>query len=148
MYSTKIYLYNQDLVGLFLDTDDIDNDYNLARTKFVYSKILKATKGVDTIIDFQFYNQDQKPVNLDQATLTFKLIDASDNSVLLSKSMPVTVPAKGKSRLTLTSSDLTDIDSQRAEFVVQRVWNSRTELAYIDDNAGTHGVIDILPALA
>jgi len=111
----------------------------------VYSKTLKAVKGVDTVLEFQFLNQDQKPINLENSVLTFKLI--SENLLLMSKLLTITVPAKGKAQVTLSNSDLSAIKTQRANYSIQRVFNSLTELAYVDDNSETQGVIDILPAL-
>lgn len=145
MYTTEIYLYKQSHIGTFFDPD-INSSINLPRTNYVYSKILKAVKGVDTVLEFQFLNQDQKPINLENTTLTFKLI--SENALLMSKALTISVPAKGKATVTLSSSDLSAVDSQRANYSIQRVFNSLTELAYVDDNAGTQGVIDILPAVA
>jgi hypothetical protein len=144
MYSTNIYLYNQRHVGMFFDLN-IDTGINLPRTNYVYSKILKAVKGVDTVIEFQFLNQDQKPINLENTILTFKLI--SENTVLMSKVLTIVTPAKAKATLILTSNDLTAIEAQRANYSIERVFNTLTELAYIDDNAGTQGTIDILPPL-
>jgi hypothetical protein len=112
----------------------------------VYSKILKAVKGVDTVLEFQFLNQDQKPINLENTTLTFKLI--SDDTVLTSKLLTIITPSQGKATVTLSSSDLSAVESQRANYSIERVFNTLTELAYVDENAGTQGVIDILPALS
>jgi len=142
MYSTKIYLYKQSHVGTFFDPD-ITSTVHLPRTNYVYSKILKVVKGVDTVLEFQFLNQDQKPINLENTSLTFKLI--SENVTLMSKVLTINVPSKGKASITLTASDLTAIESQRANYSIERTFNSLTELAYVDENAGTQGVIDILP---
>jgi len=109
----------------------------------VYSKILKVVKGVDTVLEFQFLNQDQKPINLENTALTFKLI--SGNALLMSKALTIITPSKGKASITLTNSDLTSIESQRANYSIERTFNSLTELAYVDESAGTQGVIDILP---
>ena len=142
MYSTKIYLYKQHHIGLFFDPN-ITSTVHLPRTNYVYSKILKVVKGVDTVLEFQFLNQDQKPINLENTSLTFKLI--SENVTLMSKVLTINVPSKGKASITLTASDLTAIESQRANYSIERTFNSLTELAYVDENAGTQGVIDILP---
>jgi len=109
----------------------------------VYAETLKAVKGLDTTLEFQFLNQNQKPINLENTSLTFKLI--SENLLLMSKALTITVPTKGKATVTLTSSDLSAVESQRANYSIERVFNSLTELAYVDDKAGTQGVIDILP---
>jgi hypothetical protein len=145
MYSTKIYLFNQSHVVTLFE-HNVTSGVHLPRTKYVYSKILKAVKGVDTVLEFQFLNQDQKPINLENTTLTFKLI--SENSLLMSKALTIVVSAKGKAKITLTSSDLSSIESQRANYSIERVFNSLTELAYVDDDAGTQGVIDILPIVS
>jgi hypothetical protein len=142
MYSIKIYLYKQQHIGLFFDPI-IDSSIHLPRNNYVYSKILKVVKGVDTVLEFQFLNQDQKPINLENTALTFKLI--SGNALLMSKALTIITPSKGKASITLTNSDLTSIESQRANYSIERTFNSLTELAYVDESAGTQGVIDILP---
>ena len=145
MYSTKLYLYNQRHTGMFFNTN-VSSGINLPRTKYVYAETLKAVKGLDTTLEFQFLDQNQKPINLENTSLTFKLI--SENSLLMSKALTITVPTKGKATVTLTSGDLSAVESQRANYSIERVFNSLTELAYVDDKAGTQGVIDILPQVA
>ena len=148
MYATKIYLYKQNQLGIFFNQDADNGINNSQRNRYMYSGILKATKGVDTVIEFQFLDQNQKPVDLESTPLTFKLISSEDNSALLSKGMAVTVPSKGKATITLTDTDLSSIDTQRAKYSVTRVKSGLTELAYVDDNAGSQGYIDILPEVS
>ena len=148
MYATKIYLYKQKQLGIFFNQDSDNGILNSQRNRYMYSGILKATKGVDTVIEFQFLDQNQKPVNLESTPLTFELISSEDNSALLSKGMAVTVPEKGKATVTLSDTDLSSIDTQRAKYSVTRVKGGLTELAYVDDNAGTQGYIDILPEIS
>lgn len=148
MYATKIYLYKQNQLGIFFNQDADNGINNSQRNRYMYSGILKATKGVDTVIEFQFLDQNQKPVDLESTPLTFKLISSEDNSALLSKGMAVTVPEKGKATITLTDTDLSSIDTQRAKYSVTRVKSGLTELAYVDDNAGSQGYIDILPEVS
>ena len=148
MYATKIYLYKQNQLGIFFNQDADNGINNSQRNRYMYSGILKATKGVDTVIEFQFLDQNQKPVDLESTPLTLKLISSEDNSALLSKGMAVTVPEKGKATITLTDTDLSSIDTQRAKYSVTRVKSGLTELAYVDDNAGSQGYIDILPEVS
>ena len=148
MYATKIYLYKQNQLGIFFNQDADNGINNSQRNRYMYSGILKATKGVDTVIEFQFLDQNHKPVDLESTPLTFKLISSEDNSSLLSKGMAVTVPEKGKATITLTDTDLSSIDTQRAKYSVTRVKSGLTELAYVDDNAGSQGYIDILPEVS
>ena len=143
MYSTKIYLYNQRHTATIFVANLANTSINLSRNKYVYSENLKAVKGSDTTIEFQFLDQNQKPINLENTTLTFKLI--RNNIYYMSKALTVVVANKGKAKITLTASDLTAIESQRANYSIERTFNSLTELAYVDENAGTQGVIDILP---
>jgi len=145
MYSTKIYLYNQQHTAMFFNPN-ITSGVHLPRTNYVYSQILKAVKGVDTVLEFQFLDQDQKPINLENTTLTFKLIN--ENSLLMSKALTIVTPSKGKARVTLTNSDLSAVETQRANYSIQRVFNSLTELAYVDEQSGTQGTIDILPQVS
>jgi len=135
-------------LGIFFNQDSDNGINNSQRNRYMYSGILKATKGVDTVIEFQFLDQNQKPVDLESTPLTFKIIDSYENSTLLSKGMAVTVPEKGKATITLTDTDLSSIDTQRAKYSVTRVKSGLTELAYVDDNAGSQGYIDILPEVS
>ena len=98
MYSTKIYLYNQRHIATFFDASLNDTSINLPRTKYVYSENLKAVKGVDTTIEFQFLDQNQKPINLENTTLTFKLI--RENIYYMSKALTIVVASKGKAKIT------------------------------------------------
>jgi hypothetical protein len=143
MYSTKIYLYNQRHTVTIFGDSLVSTGINLPRTNHVYSENLKAVKGVDTTIEFQFLDQNQKPINLENTTLTFKLI--RNNIYYMNKALTIVVASKGKAKITLTALDLTAIESQRANYSIERTFNSLTELAYVDDNTGTQGVIDILP---
>ena len=61
MYSTTIYLYQQIIRVLLIDTS---GGYFTARYDPVYAKTLTVNKGVDNVLSFQFLNQEQKPVDI------------------------------------------------------------------------------------
>ena len=130
-----------------MDTDDIDNDYNLARAKFVYSKILKATKGVDTIIDFQFYNQDQKPVNISGSTITYRMMSTDGEEQLIAKDLETLSATFGRAKVTLTSEELDLIEEQTATWSLERASGNLYEAVFTDAYSAGRGQIDIVDSV-
>ena len=84
MYITTAYLYQQIQKVLLID---ISGNYFDARWKPVYAKNLKLNLGVDNVILFQFQNQDQKPVNIDGSTFTFRIISQNGQDLLYAKEL-------------------------------------------------------------
>jgi hypothetical protein len=118
-----------------------------ARYHEVYAYDLKAHKGVDTTLLFQFLNQDQKPINLGSTTFTFRVLSREGNEILLAKDLTVTNVAKGTAKITLTENDLNNIESQRAHYTIERDFNSLFEPAFIDDDANARGNLDIVDSV-
>jgi len=137
MYSTNMYLYPQQHKVLLLNSNDL---YNI-RWRPVYTKNLRASKGVDNTILFWFLNQDQKPVDVTGMTFTFRLMNREGDKLLLTKELVDHLPERGKSKLILTEAELDGIDTQLANYSV--TVNAEHEPVFTDDNAGARGVISI-----
>jgi hypothetical protein len=147
MYSTKVYLYNQHKRVILVDPDlELDSIYR-ARYHKVYAYDLKAHKGVDTTLLFQFLNQDQKPFNLTGQTFTFRVVSREGEELLLSKDLTVTNVTKGKAKIILLESDLDNIESQRAHYTIERESNSVFDPTFMDDDANARGNLDILDSV-
>ena len=85
MYNTQVYLYDQEQTIIL--NDYANSELISVRWTPVYAKDLKLHKGTDNVITFRFINQDQKPVNLTNTTITFRLIAQSGKEVLHSENL-------------------------------------------------------------
>ena len=120
MYSTNMYLYNQNRRVTLVDPDlELSSIYR-TRNHTVYSHPLKAHKGTDTTLLFQFLNQNQHPVNLHNHTFTFRVISQEGDEVLLSKDLTISNAVKGKAKITLLDADIATVQSQTAYYTIER----------------------------
>ena len=143
MYSTLAYLYQQTHMVILLDAS---GTYNSIRYRPVFSKDLKASKGVDNVILIRFMNQEQKPVDITGLTFTFRVMSRDGTQLLLSKELETVTASQGHTKLTLIESDLDEIVAQKANYSITVDRNSLTEPVFVDDQAGSRGVIEILDA--
>ena len=144
MYSTTVYLVQQKHQVVMIDTD---GEYFDRRYRPVYAKNLKANKGVDNVILFEFVNQDQKPVNVSGSTLNFRIINQAGNELLLSKEMVILNAQFGRVKVLLTADDLAAIDAQPASWSIERISGNLREAVFVDDYAGARGFIDIVDSV-
>lgn len=144
MYSTTAYLYHQKHRVVLIDT-------NLTiftrRYEPVYAKTLTLNRGVDTVILFEFVNQDQKPVNISGSTFTFRAIAQDGQTLLFAQELITLNAATGKAKLTVASATLDTIDAQPARYSIERASGVLYEGAYVDDNASSQGYLDIVDAV-
>lgn len=143
MYSTTVYLYQQKQQVLLID---ITASLTSIRWRPVYAKNLKLSLGTDNVILFNFLNQDQKAVNINGLTLIFRLIDQTNESLILSKPLEITDHLKGRARLVLTDSELSQVDPQIASYSLEQInsLDQLTQPVFVDDYAGSRGVCEIV----
>ena len=144
MYSTTAYIYQQKQTVLISDTSGAYFD---RRWQPVYAKNLKINRGVDNVILFEFINQDQKPVNISGSTITFHLISQDGESALLSKDLVALNSTFGRAKVTLTEEELDIIDSQPANWSLERASGNLYEAVFVDDYAGARGVADVVDSV-
>ena len=140
MYSTLAYLYQQTQVVLLLDNCGA---YHNVRWNPVYSKNLKASKGVDNVILFRFLNQDQKPVDITGLTFTCRVMSRDGTELLFARDLETVSATRGQAKLTIVESDLDNVQSQLANYSITVDRSTLTEPVYVDDNAGARGVLYI-----
>lgn len=105
-YSTRIYLYHQThRVILLTGCGDVFN----RRYQQVYTKTLKAHRGTDNRILFEFVNQDQRPADVIGIEFTFRIISSDGETLLLEKPLEIVNKGKGQARVVLTEEDLDGI---------------------------------------
>jgi hypothetical protein len=136
MYSTTLYLYQQLVRVLLIDTS---GGYFVRRYDPVYAKSLTINKGVDNVLLFEFINQDQKPVNITGSSFVFRLINQSGEVLMLEKTMDILSASTGRVKVTLTNADTVDFVAQPASYSVQRTAGDYVQAVYVDDNSGARG---------
>ena len=85
MYSTSVYLFTPRQIVVFFSGN------SARRYQLVYAKNLKLNKGVDNKLQFQFLNQEQKPVDITNLEITFRLISYDGTEILLRKGVTQTL---------------------------------------------------------
>lgn len=109
-----------------------------------YAKPLTLHKGVDNQIQFQFLNQEQKPVDITGKEITCRILSEAGNEILLQKALTLQLPATGICALMLNAADLEDIIAQKAYYTLEIPVNSFDYPVFVDQNAGARGVMNIV----
>jgi hypothetical protein len=114
----------------------------------VYSKNLKLHKGSDSRLQFQFLNQEEKPINITGKEITFRLISYDNNKVLLQKSLVNTLSLTGICELRINENDLSGLNTQKCFYSLELP----DELGYsvpalMDKNNTGRGIIEIVNSI-
>lgn len=112
-----------------------------------YSKSLTLHKGVDNRIQFQFLNQEQKPVNLTDKTITFRLLNADGTKILLNKALTLTLSLKGIAVLEINAADIENINSQKAHYSLEFPEGEFDFPVFVNQNAHARGEINIVDSV-
>jgi hypothetical protein len=144
MYSTTIYLYQQIIRVLLIDTS---GGYFTARYDPVYAKTLTVNKGVDNVLLFEFINQDQKPVNITGSAFRFRLLNQTGDELLLEKDMTVLSAALGRVKVVLDTADTINIVAQPGSYSIERTQGSYVQAAFTDANAGARADCNIVDSV-
>jgi len=110
----------------------------------VYAKPLTLHKGVDNQLQFQFLNQEQKPVDITGKSITCRILNYEGNQILLQKALTLQLPATGICALILNAADLEDINSQKCYYTLEIPVNEFDYPVFVDQNAGARGVLNIV----
>jgi hypothetical protein len=113
----------------------------------VYAKNLKLHKGVDNRLQFQFINQEQKPVDITGKNLKIRIISDTGEKLLLTSILVPVLPLTGIAELRLNSSDLVDIDAQGAFYSIEIPDNTFDRPVFVDQSADARGVIRIMDSV-
>lgn len=141
MYSTSVYYYLPRQVVV------LNFGNSVRRYNTVYAKNLKLHRNVDNRIQFQFINQEQKPVNISDKEITFRLISYDGTTVLLQKALTLVLPLTGIAELQVESGLLTDIDPQLCSYSLEIPVDGWDLPVFVDDNAGARGVINVVDSV-
>lgn len=110
----------------------------------VYAKPLTLHKGVDNQIQFQFLNQEQKPIDITGKQITCRVLNYMGNETLIQKSLTLQLPATGICALVLNAADLENIEAQKCYYTLEIPVNDFDFPVFVDQNAGARGVMNIV----
>lgn len=113
----------------------------------VYAKPLTLNKGVDNKIQFQFLNQEQKPVDITGKEITCRVISYDGTAVLVRKALTLELPATGIAYLQLNAADIEDISPQKAHYSLEIPVGAFDFPVFVDQNAGARGVMNIVDSI-
>lgn len=138
MYSTAVFQYIQRQIVVLL------TGYSPRRYMPVYAKPLTLHKGVDNQIQFQFLNQEQKPVDITGKSITCRVLNYQGNQILIQKALTLQLPATGIAALILNSADLENIDAQKCYYSLEIPVGDFDYPVFVDNNAGARGDMNIV----
>ena len=110
----------------------------------VYAKPLTLHKGVDNQIQFQFLNQEQKPIDITGKNITCRILNYEGNAILIQKSLTLQFAATGICALYLNAADLENIEPQKCYYTLEIPVNDFDFPVFVDQNAGARGVMNIV----
>ncbi len=138
MYSTSVFVFTQRQIVILL------SGFSARKYMPVYAKPLTLHKGVDNQIQFQFLNQEQKPVDITNKSITCRIISYDGTEVLLQKALTLQLPATGIAALILNASDIEDIPAQKAYYSLEIPVGEFNYPVFVDQNAGARGDLNIV----
>ena len=141
MYTTAVFLYTQRQIVVLL------SGYSPRRYMPVYAKPLTLHRNVDNQIQFQFLNQEQKPVDITGKQITCRIINYEGNVILLQKSLTLQLPATGIAALEVSSAELVPIDPQKCFYSLEIPVGAFNYPVFVDQNAGGRGDMDIVNSI-
>ena len=112
-----------------------------------YAKPLTLHRGVDNQIQFQFLNQEQKPVDITGKTITCRVLNADGTAVLINKALTLQLPLTGICALQLNAAEVEDIPAQKAYYSLEIPVGSFDYPVFVDQNAGARGDMNIVDSV-
>ena len=110
----------------------------------VYAKPLTLNKGVDNRIQFQFLNQEQKPVDITGKSITCRVLNYNGTEVLIAKTLDLDYALTGIASLNLNAAEIEDIPAQKAYYSLEIPTGSFDYPVFVDQNAGARGDMNIV----
>jgi hypothetical protein len=140
---TLVYIYNPRQIVVLLEPDVAAGTSR--RYEKVYSRTLTLNRGVDNVLEFQFINQNQKPVNITMPAgreIICRILTA--NETLIQKALLPVYPLTGIAKLELSVGELEDIQPQQCYYSLEIPVGQFDRPVFVDDNSGARGVVNIV----
>jgi hypothetical protein len=141
MYSTTAYLYQQRTQVLLIDSS---GQFFTARYDPVYAKRLTLNLGVDNVLLFSFVNQDEKPVNVNGSTFTFRITNTAGTMLLLQAPMTILNAATGQVKVSIPAEDTLELIAQPASYSISVQSGILNQAVFTNAQAGARAPIDLV----
>lgn len=141
MYSTSVFYYIQRQIVVLL------SGFSPRSYMPVYAKPLTLHKGVDNQIQFQFLNQEQKPIDITGITITCRIMDESGSQILLETALTPQLTVNGICALIVGAADIVDIIPQKGYYSLEIPVGDFNFPVFVDQNAGARGVMNIVDSV-
>ena len=141
MYSTTAYLYQQRTQVLLIDSS---GQFFTARYDPVYAKRLTLNLGVDNVLLFSFVNQDEKPVNVNGSTFTFRITNTAGTVLLLQAPMTILNAATGQVKVSIPAEDTLELIAQPASYSISVQSGNLNQAVFTNAQAGARAPIDLV----
>jgi hypothetical protein len=141
VYSTSVYYFIPRYQVVIYQGD------SSRRYKLVYAKKIKLHRGVDNKIQFQFLNQDQKPVDITGKEITFRIIGQDGQKILLQKSLTPTLSLNGLCELLATSGEMDAVTDQMCSYSLEINEIGLDIPVFVNSEAGARGALEILDSV-
>lgn len=141
MQTITTYLIRQ-LIEVHVEDETTPN----IRNRIVYAKPVKLYKNVDNTLELRFCNQDQKLVSIAGQTIKLYIIDQAEQAVVITKQATIVESGStnvGLARVIVIGSDLIDLPAGFYNFSVKLSTVSDETVAYVDDNFGARGTLQL-----
>jgi hypothetical protein len=140
-YSTQVFVYTQRQIVVLL------SGFSPRAYMPQYAKPLTLHRGVDNQIQFQFLDQQQKPVDVTGKSITCRIINYEGNELLLQKALISQLPATGICALILNAADIENITPQKAYYSLEIPVGEFDYPVFVDQNAGARGDMNIIDSI-
>jgi hypothetical protein len=141
-YSTTVYLFTprQQIVVFGGDS--------ARRYEIVYAKNLTLNKGVLNTLQFQFINQQQKPVDITGVEITCRVLNNTGTRVLLQKALSITLALTGLAELVVEADEIQAIDAQAGYYTLE-IKPDPTQIVpgkpvFVNSESAVRGVMNIV----
>jgi len=141
VYATSVFLYTQRQIVVLL------TGYSVRKYMPVYAKPLTLHKGVDNQLQFQFLNQEQKPVDITGKEISFRIINYNGSQVLLRKALTLQLPLTGIASVYISPAEIEDFPAQQAHYSLEIPVGAFDFPVFVDQNAGARGDLNIVNSI-
>ena len=145
-YTTSVYTYTVRQVVVVLS--------GTSPRKYmpVYAKPLTLNKGVDNQLQFQFLNQEQKPVDLSALSaanlqISFRALNSDGTSVLFRKALEPVYDVTGIFVLNTNAALIEDIVAQKGSYSLEWPSGNLKLPVFTDSKAGARGDLNIVDSV-
>lgn len=141
MYSTSVYYYTPRQIVVYFSGN------SARRYQLVYAKNLKLNKGVDNKLQFQFLNQEQKPVDITGKEIILRIISYNGEEIILEKLVTLTLALNGLCEVIISYTELENVDTQYCYYSLEMAENGYNYPVFVNSEAGARGTIEIVNSI-